>query len=189
MNQELGIMCSYTLETSLSGCNGEHFSIRNLLNFGVDYCLSMLDFLKILNMKGEDLKLQTERLCPKLMKTFTQPLRRMSNMDVLSEEESVGSDSNPSEDNLSESEVLMLLAGHLKSTKKVRGRKVLKKKKKVRRKFRNGAVVSNTRVETKRKTNRALGPLRRAEPNKSLDVRSDVKRIYIVEFPQMLPKK
>lgn len=184
MSQELGITCSYTLEASLSGYNGEHFSIRSLQTFGADYCLCMLDFLKVLNLKGDDVDLQAERRFPTLMNNCVQPRRRMSNVDMFSEGGSVGSDSNPSDDNLSESEVLMLLAGH---TKTIRGEKVTKKKKKVRRKLRNSAAASNTIAVIERKKSRTPGPLRKAEPNKPPDIRSDVKSIYVVEFPQTPP--
>jgi len=124
MNNELGIMASYTLEASMSGYGGYHFSCNDLLRMGEQYCLSLLEYHKKLH---DDLEEPNEDLLPlRLQRAITDP---QIPIEVLCDSD--GSDSNPSESNLSENEVLMLLTkGYLEPSIKGKTKKNRRKAKK-----------------------------------------------------------
>ena len=52
MYEELGIICSYTLESSFSGLDGYHFSTKDLLDMGRDFCLSLVEFADYLEIEN-----------------------------------------------------------------------------------------------------------------------------------------
>ena len=54
MNKEFGIESSYTLESSLSGYKGFHFSISDLLSMGEDLCHALHDLHLLLKQKSEN---------------------------------------------------------------------------------------------------------------------------------------
>ena len=135
MNREFGIACSYTLEASLSGYKGFHFSSKDLQSIGRDYCLALLTFHNV--------------QFSAISKEISSPTRiehdpnrgdketTIENSDIITaaDEDSGGSDSNPSEDNLSESEALNLLSNSNiqkpKRKKKIKKRRKSKNKKKL----------------------------------------------------------
>jgi hypothetical protein len=46
----LGVLASYTLETSFGGANGSHYTANDLRQMGVDLCAALLDFSACLNI-------------------------------------------------------------------------------------------------------------------------------------------
>jgi hypothetical protein len=46
----LGVLASYTLETSFGGANGSHYTADDLRQMGVDLCAALLDFSACLNI-------------------------------------------------------------------------------------------------------------------------------------------
>jgi hypothetical protein len=147
MNQELGIQSSYTLEASLSGYKGFHFSLCDLQKMGRDYCLSLLQLHRSLTMQikcnldaqlfssadlpheiENDKKRNKSKLRSRCNTSSSLDEKTTSNLSV--EEDSGGSDSNPSEDNISESEALKLLSRthHLPRRKKKKKSRGTKKK-------------------------------------------------------------
>ena len=138
MNRDLGISCSYTLEASLSGTNEHHFSLRNLLRIGLDFSMSLLQFYeryysvhyhRSINYKNMNCDLDCE--CG-LKSSFEHPINGKSRCD----EDSAGSDSNPSDDNLSETEAIELLTCNLNYFGAHNGRRqpTMMRKKKIRNK-------------------------------------------------------
>lgn len=123
MNQELGIHSSYTLEASLSGSEGYHFSITDLQTMGRDFCLSLLQIDTNQLELGSDI---TEPLHTFFAETN---LKKSSNdkRNLEEEDDSFGSESNPSEGNISESEALQLLKTHVVPLRRKRRTKNKKK--------------------------------------------------------------
>lgn len=176
MYKEFGIESSYTLESSLSGYKGYHFSIRDLLTMGKDLCNALYDLHLILAQQQQTRN--SEYCCidtqifnfPNEISTVTTPshhhnvkrtnTRRNSKHDF---DDSGGSDSNPSEDNMSESEALQLLRSKTSNVPLKR-----KKKKKKSRKIKS-ATIKEPRTTSISK--RALVPKR----TKICDCYDDVK--------------
>jgi hypothetical protein len=53
MYEELGIVCSYTLEASFAGLNGQHFTEDDLKGMGTDFCTSLGDFADFLELENQ----------------------------------------------------------------------------------------------------------------------------------------
>jgi hypothetical protein len=140
MNRDLGVSCAYTLEASLSGTTAHHFSLRNLLRIGLDYSLSLLQFYERyysanyhhgINYKTKNCESECES---GLKASFGHPTQT-SKVKSRYDEDSVGSDSNPSDDNLSETEAIKLLTSNYNFLNVSPGQKqsTSMKKKKIRR--------------------------------------------------------
>lgn len=104
MNKEIGIQSSYTLEASLSGCRGFHFSLSDLHSMGTDFCRCLLK-IHMFHIPRNDI------IGPNLEFLDLDPLTNNTQLyQFQNDYDSVGSDSNPSEENLSEKEALQLLS-------------------------------------------------------------------------------
>lgn len=136
MNREFGIACSYTLEASLSGYKGFHFSSKDLQTIGSDYCLALLKFHNV-QYGTISKEISSPTRTPRIQHDPNQDKETIDNSDIIIavDEDSGGSDSNPSEDNLSESEALNLLSNSdiqkPKRKKKIKKRRKSKNKKKL----------------------------------------------------------
>lgn len=128
MNREFGIVCSYTLEASLSGYQGFHFSSKDLQTIGSDYCLALLRFYNV--QYGA---ISKEISSPIKYSNQEEEAIESSDIIITVDEDSGGSDSNPSEDNLSESEALNLLSNS--DIQKPNRKKKIKKRRKSKKKL------------------------------------------------------
>lgn len=137
MYQEFFIESSYTLEASLSGYKGFHFSLSDLQMMGRDFCLSLLQMHRNQTMQfhcNTDMQI----INPKHLHSYNEicskqfdSTKSFPKSNLSSEEDSAGSESNPSEDNISESEALELLShAHPLAKKKKKKKKSGSMKKK-----------------------------------------------------------
>ncbi len=150
MNKEFGIESSYTLEASLSGCRGYHFSISDLLRIGKDFCYALYDLQLLMMQRNEQTDAQMIKLSADCMQFHNAdldvaPRRYLRKHSNSSSDDSGGSDSNPSEDNMSESDALQLLRSNSNFP--------LKRKKKKKKKSRNTDKTRKKVASTESKTN------------------------------------
>ena len=61
MYEELGIVCSYTLEASFAGLGGKHFDEGVLKGMGTDFCRSLVDFADYLEVENQHQSVVTTR--------------------------------------------------------------------------------------------------------------------------------
>ena len=162
MNKEFDIESSYTLESSLSGYKGYHFSIHDLTQMGEDFCHALYDLHLLLKQKSESFvntqtfdfstnQTQNDRINSRRCTTIC------TNEKSHNSDDSGGSDSNPSEDNMSESEALQLLRSKTKIPSLKRKKK--KKSRKVKTKDRKTTKTTNKRdysYDDKKPTHRVL---------------------------------
>ncbi len=192
MNQEFLIQSSYTLEASLSGYKGFHFSIHDLQRMGKDFCLSLLKLHQHLTMQvkcnidsqlynnnsysennnntscscscscDNDLKKKSNNLkyvqisfCSSCSPYGNNNSQSATGTTSATEDYySAGSESNPSEDNMSESEAIQLLA---------HSRHLLKKKKKKKSNKKSQSTEKKTAKKKKTKTKKVACPIKVVE--------------------------
>lgn len=156
MHQEFGIKSSYTLEASLSGYNGFHFSLSDLQMMGRDFCLSLLQMYRNRTMQVKcniDMHFITSKhFTDYNERTFKKTGSMANNMleeriNLSTEDDSGGSDSNPSEDNISESEALQLLSHVHPSTKRKKKKKKIRNLKKKKSKLKNNDKVNRRKIQ------------------------------------------
>ncbi len=195
MNREFGITCSYTLEASLSGYRGHHFSTADLQAIGKDYCLSLLRFYNIQFGQTIGTKILQAASPTKARYEQSEPSYPII---PSTDEDSGGSDSNPSEDNLSETEALNLLSNDNierppRRKKKVKRRR--RKVKKVKKRVSSPLLESNrgprqcpiVTIQLNQQTQNS-GRIIRQRPTserkkKSITAKSDKRSLAMVTFP------
>jgi len=137
MYKEFGITNSYTLEASLSGGQDDcHFDCHDLQKIGHDYSKTLLHFFDIISGTVKDNIVSKELM---ILNQYSVHSKICLSLSGNVSDESVGSDSNPSEDNLSEGEIVTLLSRHEcvgrnDKKRKIEKRKVKKKEKEKRNK-------------------------------------------------------
>ena len=162
MNKEFDIESSYTLESSLSGYKGYHFSIHDLTQMGEDFGHALYDLHLLLQQRNDsfvdtqtfDFSNRTQNDIMNSRRCTTICANEKSN----NSDDSGGSDSNPSEDNMSESEALKLLRSKTKIPSLKRKKKT-KKSRKVKTKDRKTTKTSSKRdseYDDKKSTHRVL---------------------------------
>ena len=138
MYHEFGVHCTYTMEASLSGANGYHFSCKDLERMGHEYCLSLLEFSMIESPHPEKpichSSLNANSASGYFEDFATAAERGLTVGPEMQWADSGGSDSCPSEDNLSEKEILTLLRSCLGEARTKKGKKTTERRKKGRRK-------------------------------------------------------
>ena len=172
MHREFGIACSYTLEASLSGYKGFHFSSKDLQSIGSDYCLALLKFH---NVQYGTISKEISSPTSTRIQHINQDKETIetTSEDILTamDEDSGGSDSNPSEDNLSESEALNLLSNS--DIQKPKRKKKIKKQRKSKNKKKLKSVNSSSDLRrlsaTKKCSNISLELNRRLSGRTRLD--------------------
>jgi len=109
MYHEFGIERSYTLEASLSGSQGFHFSLSDLMTMGKMFCLTLLEMHQEFDVH-KNTNIMESKHSQACETSSRKDSRIATGLNVIQNDDPNGSDSNPSEDNLSESEALQMLS-------------------------------------------------------------------------------